>query len=286
MKALLVYKKSTYDMYVTKNSDVDLSSNDKAELLKSHEANAVSIKAVEDALRILGIDYEKTYRAALWDGKDTFGTPDLIIAVGGDGTFIEASRIAHGDQIMLGINSDPKKSFGHYCCADKGDALEVIRAVKEGTADIDVRWRIKFDIDGFVHNVPVMNDLLIHHPSPAGLTRYIIHTPNMDRQEHYCSGLWVSTPCGQSGALSSFDGPVTYEDSRSVLFQSCGFIKSKINSDTVLSGVEDSIYVRSRMRDGKIYVDGQHVVLDFPYNSTLSIFPNDGVRIVQGFSYE
>jgi NAD kinase len=61
----------------------------------------VSIKAVEDALRILGIDYEKTYRAALWDGKDTFGTPDLIIAVGGDGTFIEASRIAHGDQIML-----------------------------------------------------------------------------------------------------------------------------------------------------------------------------------------
>jgi NAD+ kinase len=285
MKALLVYKKSTYDFYVADKSDVDLSEKDRAELKESHDANAVSIKAVEDALNQLGIEYDKTYRAQTWDGRKrkTFGEPDLVIAVGGDGTFIEASRIVHEEQIILGINSDPRKSHGHYCCADRGTALEAIRAVVNGTAKIELRWRIVFDISGRAESFPVMNDLLVHHPSPAGLTRYILRSPVHQRQEHFCSGLWVSTPSGQSGALDSFDGPSTYDDACSILFKSCGFVKSRIDEETTISGIVEKLYVTSKMRDGKIYVDGEHVVLDFPYNTTLSIFPDDEIRIVQEF---
>jgi len=285
MRALLVYKKSTYDFYMAEDSDVHLSTRDKQELKESHDANAVSIKAVEDALNQLGIEYEKTYRAQTWKGREGFGIPDLVIAVGGDGTFIEASRIVHEEQVILGINSDPRKSHGHYCRADRGNALEAIRAVRDGKADVELRWRIVFSIDDKEHEFSVMNDLLVHHSSPAGLTRYILSSTDekVKAQEHYCSGLWIATPSGQSGALDSHDGPSTYDDARSILFKSSGFIKNKLHDDHILSGVVDKLYIISKMRRGKIYVDGERVELDFPYNATLSVYADDGIMIVQGF---
>jgi len=280
MKTLLVYKKSTYEIYVLENKGVDLTCEDKKNLLESHDSNAVSIQAVENALTQLGVEYKKTWRAESFD-LDGF-SPDLVIAVGGDGTFLEAQRVVYRDTIIMGVNSDPKKSFGHYCVANRGNVLEAIRAVLDKKAKIEQRWRLALTLDNRVYFFPAMNDILIHHACPAGLTRYILDDGD-DKEEHFCSGIWVCTPSGQTGAIASFDGPSLYDDSDLLGWKAFGLNKSKKSAYAKGTGIGKELSFTSKMREGMIYLDGQHVQIPFPYGSELRVQIEDPIDIVQGF---
>ena len=278
MKALLVYKKSTYEIYVLEQGGVDLNEADKAMLKESHDANSVSIKAVEDALEQLGVEYEKTWRAESFDFKSF--SPDLVIAVGGDGTFLESQRVVHCDTVILGVNSDPNKSHGHYCSSDRGNVLEAIRAVLNHTVNVEKMWRLILNIDGEEWKFPAMNDILIHHACPAGLTRYMFES-KYATEEHFCSGIWVCSPSGQTGAIASFDGPRF--DGQSLGWKAFGLNKMKRDDYKMESGVDSSLTFISKMREGMIYVDGQHVQIPFPYNSMLHVEVGDPVLVVTGF---
>jgi|SaaInlV_100m_DNA_2_1039680.scaffolds.fasta_scaffold06036_6 NAD+ kinase len=292
MKALLVYKKSTYDFYVVDNEGLNLSSSDIANLKESHDANEVSIRAVESALNQLDIEYEKTYRATGWD-LSTFA-PDLVIAVGGDGTFIEASRIINDSTRILGVNSDPSKSYGNYCKSNRGNILEALQAIQKGEEQIISMPRLRFWLNEKEYDFPAMNDLLIHHACPAGLTRYKVSTSGSmplvskeEFEEHFCSGIWISSPSGTTGATSSFNGPeINLEVPfliKEFAFQSYGLNKREKSDYKLERGVAGYMKFISKMREGKIYVDGQHVEIDFPYNSELRISSGYVLRVVSGF---
>jgi NAD+ kinase len=285
MKTLLIYKKSTYEFYVVDNNNVDLSEDEVLSLKRAHQANEISIKATEDALDILGMEYRKTYRASEFNDEE-FGVPDLIVSVGGDGTFIEASRFIepNSPQIILGVNSDPKTSFGNYCVANRGNVFEALYAIKNDNAKIEHTWRIGFSIDGVDHPFPAMNDLLIAHACPAGLTRYFIQPIGFMKEEHFSSGLWVASFKGQTGAIESFNGPTICFQDQKMAFQTVGLNdKKKKEPYNLLQGSTSSLTILSKMREGKIYVDGQHIELDFPYNSKLDISVDCGIHIVEGF---
>ena len=61
-----------------------------------------------------GIRFTESYRGR---GID-YLKYDLIITVGGDGTFLEAAKHAK-HQIILGVNSAPDHSVGRFCIANK-----------------------------------------------------------------------------------------------------------------------------------------------------------------------
>jgi NAD+ kinase len=267
MTALIVYKKSTYEFYVLENTDISLSIKDIATLKESHDANQVSIEAVKCALEQLNIDYKVTYRAESSENYD----PDIIIAVGGDGTFIEATRAIKDNPIILGVNSDPRRSHGHYCKANRGNVLEALASIVNGTVGVTTMYRLKFSIDGVEYDFPAMNDLLVHHSSPAGLTNYEIRNDEDVTEEHFCSGIWISSPSGTSGAISSFNGPTLDYHVKSLAFQSYGLNKVKKDYYLLDRGISKKLTLISKMRDGKIYVDGKHVIIDFPYNSKLEV---------------
>jgi len=279
MTALIVYKKSTYEFYVLENSEMPLSPKDEASLKESHDANQVSIEAVKCALKQLNIDYEITYRAENSNSLD----PDIIIAVGGDGTFIEATRAIKNNPVIIGVNSDPRRSHGHYCKATRGNVLEALTAIVNGTVGVTKLYRLKFSIDGKEYDFPAMNDLLIHHSSPAGMTSYSIKNDENLIEDHFCSGIWISSPSGTSGAIASFNGPTLEYHVKSLAFQTYGLNTIKRDSYLLDKGISNKLTIISKMRDGKIYVDGRHVVIDFPYNSKLEVLADKEIATVTRF---
>jgi NAD+ kinase len=278
MKILVVYKKSTYELYVIENNDVNLTEEGKSQLKEAHDANQVSIDAVKCALNQLELEYDVAYRAESVKGSEY----DLVIAVGGDGTFLEASRVVYGKTLILGVNSDPSRSFGNYCKANRGNILEVMHSILNKKAQIKTLSRLSFSIDGNQHAFPAMNDLLIHHASPAGLTSYEI-TGNDKTERHYCSGLWVSSPSGTTGAISSFGGLELNLCDDSLSFLGYGFNKVKSNYYGLKRGISSKLTIVSKMRDGKIFVDGRHVVIDFPYNSVLKVKSNSLMSFINDY---
>ena len=284
MKVLIVYKKSTYELYVLENNDVNLTEEGKAQLKEAHDANQVSIDAVKCALNQLELEYDVVYRAESAKGSEY----DLVISVGGDGTFLEASRVVEGKTLILGVNSDPSRSFGNYCKANRGNILEVMHSILNKKVKIKNLSRLSFSIDGKQYDFPAMNDLLIHHSSPAGLTSYEITGLEYiggrhETERHFCSGLWVSSPSGTTGAISSFDGPELDLCETSLAFQGYGFNKAKSKNYRLKRGISNKLTIVSKMRDGKIFVDGRHVVIDFPYNSVLKVNSNSLMSFINDY---
>ena len=91
MRALVVYKKSHYELYESRTGIRTLRQQAHPfvrSMMLSHEANQRTLAAVHRAFEAVGLPYRCIYRGEL---RDTDGY-DLLCSVGGDGTFLEVAR--------------------------------------------------------------------------------------------------------------------------------------------------------------------------------------------------
>ena len=109
-----MYKKSAYDIHVQKHKDPTILSLIEANdpsiqwMLRSHEENQQALQLVRDRLKERGIKVRLSYRAK----KETWENADLVLAVGGDGTLLEAARMIQDDTPLMGLHSTPTASVG------------------------------------------------------------------------------------------------------------------------------------------------------------------------------
>ena len=123
----------------------------------------------------------------------------MVIAVGGDGTFIEASRRI-GTQPILGVNSDPERSVGHYCSTTIDTFAAVFDNYCNGQVPPLPLNRLSLKLDGVPLEMTAINDLLIAHHRPAAFSKYIITIDDLS-EDHSGSGIWISTAMGATGAV-------------------------------------------------------------------------------------
>lgn len=80
---------------------------------------------------------------------DIVNEADVIIPVGGDGTFLlAASRVKNNRKPVIGFNSDPNRSEGHLCLSKKysTNIEEAIEKLKTGKFNWLMRHRIRTSI--------------------------------------------------------------------------------------------------------------------------------------------
>ncbi|MGM0575811.1 MAG: NAD(+)/NADH kinase [Myxococcota bacterium] len=205
-RVLVVYKTSPYARYV-ETGELALAGGadgDRARVIdrlrRAHEANLRTIETVRAVLARQGIDTHEPERPTKRDAARA----DLMIAVGGDGTFLRSSRCVARTP-MLGVNSAPNSSVGHYCATDGPGfeaALERIRAGEEPLVELTriAAWigrrRVPHD---------ALNDVLFAHRVPAASTRCVLRD-GRDAEFQTSSGVWVSTASGSTGAIRSAGG--------------------------------------------------------------------------------
>ncbi|MFH1182294.1 MAG: NAD(+)/NADH kinase [Candidatus Woesearchaeota archaeon] len=270
---LVVYKRSMYELYRgspdKKARDfVNGNTPDAVGIRNSHETQQKTLEIVVSALEAEGIKHEEIYRAKLqaYSGIDK---NDLVVSVGGDGTFLEVSHYL-SKVPLLGVNSDPKTSIGFFCTADAGTFQGILRNIRN--AKLTELSRLELELDGKRMPKLVLNEILVAHTNPATVTRYRLSADNF-RQEYKCSGLLVCTPAGSTAWMYNEGGvvmPLTAREmqyfSRGLRGESPKFVKE--------------LAVQSLTREGKIYVDGAHVQYDFTLGSQLRIRSGSPLTVV------
>ncbi|MFO0746295.1 MAG: NAD(+)/NADH kinase [Myxococcota bacterium] len=135
----------------------------------------------------------------------------LVITVGGDGTFLTAARHA-GRTPLLGVNSSPTTSIGHYCLATAETFASALgRAL--GHLDGDPAQaptalsRIRAEIGDTVLPFEALNDVLFANRSPVASTRYGLHIGDESTLQ-LSSGIWIATASGSTAAIRSAGGVV------------------------------------------------------------------------------
>ncbi|TXD38614.1 hypothetical protein FRC98_06955 [Lujinxingia vulgaris] len=278
VRLLVAYKKSRYEQYVLDQGDqavahlIDEGHVSVARLRASHRAHQQSLETILEHLSARGIDFEARYRG---DVTDTSGF-DLIIAVGGDGTVLDLSHRI--DQTpMLAINSDPSASVGYFCAGFAADFPRLLDRTLTGGWEPTRLRRFYVCLNGEQVGPPVLNDVLITHANPAAVSTYLLKVGNHPIEGQKSSGIWFSTPAGSTAAIRSAGGYVLPFRSQSFQYLVREPYPPAQGGYRFLKGlvpIHEPFEVVSRMREGRIFLDGPHLALEFGVGATLTIDPD------------
>ena len=165
----------------------------------------LTLNTVYRVLKANKIQYKATERKLFYKySKDL----DLIIVVGGDGTFLRASHIVH-DIPMFGVNSHCGKKEGFLMhCTKLGFGKKFRKLLKGFKTTKLLRLDIKINNKKLY---PALNDVFVGHKLPYKLSRFdlIVTEKKTVKKEHQkCSGLIVSTAAGSNAWAVGAGGKV------------------------------------------------------------------------------
>lgn len=260
---LVVYKKSVFDLYSnspdeTVKTFVTNGSKDAVEMRRSHDEQQRTLDTVISVLKGSGIEPEVKYRAEL---EGTIAGKELVITVGGDGTLLDVSHYVGGTP-MLGVNSDTTNSKGFYCTADRTDVEHILSNLQH--LPRTRLYRLELVLNGTKLPMPVLNDIMIAHTNPAASTSYELTANKESRIYKGSYGLFVCTPSGSTGAMWNEGGKLMPLSMDFMQYHPRGYRKGEFHYTKELQ-------IRSRTREGIVFIDGQHIKHPFTLDDTLVV---------------
>jgi NAD+ kinase len=266
-KVLIVFKKSTFQLQALEHKEprflklLEEGHSSIARVKTAHDEHFETLIALEKALKERNIDYVQIARADL---KESIDDVDLVISVGGDGTFLDASHSVHSVP-LLGVNSARSSSFGHFCLGHAENIAKIIDGIQDGSLQPKGLLRLELSINGNVVPELVLNEVLVCHSNPAGTSRYFIEIEGV-REEQRSSGIWIGTPSGSTGSLKSAGGrimPIIAQEYQFAVREPWTRPGQKFNFIKGVLPRSQQIFLTSQMRTGALYIDGQHIDYSF-----------------------
>lgn len=248
MTVILVTKRTVLDQL---GSDVDsMDPTSLAKLRASHDAHHRTLEVVQHELARLGI---KPWVVEGADVNFAASPGDTVVCCGGDGTVLSASHRCGPGVRLMAINSDPERSKGRFCGST---VLDLVRLTFDSNFVFEIP-RMSVSVDGEVINQRVLNEVLFSHSCPAAMTRCQI-----EGDLYRCSGVWVGTSAGSTGALKSAGAEVlriTDPTIQAVVrepFEPALSQKVKFYARRDSSSSRWSIKLVNKTNDATLYLDG------------------------------
>jgi len=276
LKSVFIVTKPTFYEYLLEVNDkrllglIESGDENTRRTLRAHEAHHRSLELVRFELRLRGIDFVELSRDNL---KPLPDTTDLVISVGGDGTFLSVSHQVGTKTRILGVNSAPESSHGHYCVADAANFAAVLDEILSGTRKTVRLSRLQLVLAGKALPELVLNEVLIADASPAGSSRYKLQVDNAVELQ-LSSGLLVATAAGSTGSIRSAGGRVLPIASTRFQYRVRDPFVKPGGKTLLRQGVvprTTRMHVVSDMQDGRLFIDGKNLVYDFPRGEHLTI---------------
>ncbi len=272
---LLFYKRSAYEIYfLSNNRSLAFFKNKNTsfqmkKFIKAHQEHYASLEKIETILKKNGANYNKYIRGSKHIHFEKY---DLILSVGGDGTYLEAARNAIS-QPVIGINSSPNFSIGKLCAVTSLNFKVILKKLLKNSLVIRNTCRLELRSNAIENPIIFVNDILISHMNPAAMSRYRIKIRGQE-EDQKSSGLWIATPSGSTGAIHSAGAKCLSRLNNKFLYKPRelynDYESKYIFKGGVLSG-RSSINVLSLMRKGKIYIDGAHFTIPFSMGDQIVI---------------
>ncbi len=206
---------------------------------------------------------------------------DLVVSVGGDGTFLTATHsIADGDFTpILGVNSSPSSSMGFFCAAT---ADTFPRFLSDLTRDPNEwrntrpLWRMRVLLNGRMLPHPLLNDVLFASSSPASTMRYSL-TVDGHTQYQKSSGIWVSTSAGSTGAILSAGGSEQHFWEQRLQFRVRELWPMSLNKgdQPLVGGMFENIELVSLMPQSSLYMDGTFDIEEVRFGDHITFQPSN-----------
>ncbi len=273
MKVILAAKRSRLERFEEASDPLV------AQLLKSGDASVASLQAAHDSHRaaldrtseFLNKAGVRVERVALQSLSELSG--DLVVTLGGDGTLLWTSHHVPAKLPVVAINSDPARSVGYFCAGDASEVEATLTQALEGKLRKTSLTRMQVEVDGHAIHSRVLNDILFSHACPAATTRFLIRYGDTE-ESHVSSGIWVGPAAGSTAAQRSAGGRVLPIGSRKLQWVVRELYRPRGSELELVKGMvrpEESLWMKSKVREAKLYFDGAQHVADVELGSVVEL---------------
>jgi NAD+ kinase len=136
---------------------------------------------------------------------------DLVIAVGGDGTFLAAARaIAEYDIPLIGINLG---RLGFLVDISPNDLPEKLHRILQGHYTEEKRYLLRTKVirdEQVIHEETAVNEVVVHRWVTPSMIEIVTKIDGVFLNSQRSDGLIVSTPTGSTAYSLSAGGPILY----------------------------------------------------------------------------
>lgn len=151
---------------------------------------------------------------------------DLMIIIGGDGTFLRASHKNKGIP-MFGINPNPARKEGFFMQSTKDDYKLKLKSILEGKYELLKLLKLNIAIDGKMLKETALNDVYIGDAKPYNMFNYNI-TLRGKTEFQRSSGVIVGTAAGSHAWLKSAGAKVLSINEHKLQFVSRELYENKL----------------------------------------------------------
>lgn len=240
-----------------------------------------TLQLVEKILNKHRISYAFAERDRL--SKKQFKNKEMVIAIGGDGTFLRTSHFVD-NQLLLGVNSDPKNKEGFFMKFDKKNFELEFKKVIEDKLTIRKFSRLEAWINDKKIGTYALNEFYIGSRKSYHSAKYIIKVGNK-KEIQKSSGVLVTTPAGSYSWAKSCCGKSLPLNSKNFQFMVREPYEGKIFKNyKLIYGIlnkNQHVEIISEMLDGVIVADSVSKEFNFKEGSEATIrLSNKKIRII------
>jgi len=184
----------------------------------------------------------------------------LIIALGGDGTVLGASRLAGSSQVpIFAVNLG---NFGFLTASSLEEFTEHFERILQGDFEVEERMMLKAEVvspDGSVQLYTALNDLVLHKGSLARPIEIDLKVGDELVGVFPADGVIISTPTGSTAYSLSAGGPILYPLMNAIAVTPICPHTLAVRPLVVPAEYQVSLSEKSGHRDVILTVDGQIV---------------------------
>lgn len=239
---------------------------DKILLIYSEKESEKHMKTLSEVRKILGDRISMDIIISDFIASDLENI-ELVVIVGGDGTFIRASHYV-GNIPILGINSEPEYSVGSWMSLTS-DQLDLLPNILSSKFKVEKYFRIEAQINDKTIKELAINEIFVGAKNQHHTSRYFIELDN-EKEEQRSSGVLIVTKKGSSAWYSSAGGNQFFSDSLKYLVRE-PFITKIFDSNLTTGRINDEVKIISTMKHRGVVVFDSNNVYPFNYGDEVVI---------------
>ncbi len=174
---------------------------------------------------------------------------DLIVAVGGDGTFLRAASLVYPRAVpILGVNAG---GLGFLCSCEAKDIEEALGEAVAGRCAVERRARLTAEGPGSAGSA--LNDVVVVGPNGKRFTTLEVAVDGEPAFAVEGDGLIVATPTGSTAYALAAGGPILSPDVPALLLVPLAPHRLGVRPLVVPEGTRVTIRAQ---REGRVLLDG------------------------------
>ena len=216
---------------------------------------SISLNTVRRVLKKYKANFELANRNSL--KKSQFKGRGMVIAVGGDGTFLRAAQFVD-KQMIFGVNSDVKGKEGFFMKSDKNNFEKKLKKIISNKFKIKKLPRLEAFINGRKIYPLALNEFFIGPSKSYHAVKYTIKVGSKSERQK-SSGILITTATGSYAWAKSYHGKTLPLNSKNFQFVVREPYQGKVFKNYRLKhgilGKNKKIIIKSEMLDGILVAD-------------------------------